>query len=148
MNAFSLWISANRPLPSWPAGQLVQLPNDRYGFRLASPTWAQILDALMQMDGTAFNELALEAPQGTKLLVGGGNDGRFVVLCFPRGDQVPSLTLCNPAPVDEAATLTVVVQTPDDYSARFVVDRATVIDVLQHVFTTGNIPAHCIWELE
>jgi len=99
------------------------------------------------MDGDRLNEMALDFPEKGVIMVGGGNNGRYVVIYFPSDkSRKPSLTLSDLSLTGPDVELTV--QIPGGYPARICVKLPLVLKVLEHFFHTGEIPTDVRWEID
>lgn len=118
-----------------------------YGAATSNPEWDQVYRAVLQMDGDKLNEMALDFSEKGAIMVGGGNNGRYVVIYFP-GDnsRKPSLTLSDLSLTGPDVELTV--QIPSDYPARICVKLPLVLKVLEHFFHTGEISTDVRWEID
>jgi hypothetical protein len=117
--------------------------------QLANPSWTQIHNALLQMDGDALSIVSLlikdeEKEQG--LVVGGGNGGRYIVTYFPSTKGNSSFVLTDPLLKGPDVKLTV--QTPTEYPAHWCVKFSLMAMVVEHFFHNQVVPRDVRWELD
>ncbi|HLP89232.1 MAG TPA: Imm1 family immunity protein [Nostocaceae cyanobacterium] len=72
---------------------------------IENPTWEQIESAISELDGTTKTLVSLEADDGSYMMIGGGNSGKYVVTAtldnenfyiLLRGSDLPKLNLLKP----------------------------------------------------
>lgn len=114
---------------------------------ILNPDWQDIQSALLEMNGTAINEVSLELVGKGSLFVEGGDEGQYLVVYFPvNHPDVPSLTLTDLSLRGPDVKLTV--QTPTEYAAKYAVKLPLVLRVVEHFFRTGEVPKEVRWELD
>lgn len=59
------------------------------GLVVQSPGWSHVIDAIRRMNGDDLNIVSLDLHALGSLIIGGGNDGRFLVSYFPDNSGVP-----------------------------------------------------------
>jgi hypothetical protein len=115
------------------------------GKKVSHPTWQQIYDALLEMDGTNSNEVELELENVGSLLINGGDEGRYLVVYFPAEDpDTLSVTLTDLALTGPDVKLTV--QTPAKYPARVAVRLPLVLQAVEQFYLSGELPNDVYWE--
>ena len=115
------------------------------GKKLSNPTWQQIYDALLEMDGTQSNEVGLELEDVGSMLIDGGDQGRYLVVYFPAEDpDTLSVTLTDLALTGPDVQVTV--QTPADYPARVAVRLPLVLQAVEQFYRSGELPKDVYWE--
>lgn len=116
-----------------------------HGKKLSNPTWQQIYDALLEMDGTHSNEVGLELENVGSMLIDGGDQGRYLVVYFPAEDShtlavtLTDLTLTGP-------DVQLTVQTPAEYPARVAVRLPLVLQAVEQFYRSGELPKEVYWE--
>ena len=114
---------------------------------IRDPDWPQIREALHHMDEDTLSEVSLDLAGVGRLVVGGGDGGRYLVVFFPVDHpDAPSLTLTDISLTGPNVELTV--QTPADYPARMCVQLPLVLSVVEHFFHTGQLLRSVRWELD
>jgi hypothetical protein len=112
------------------------------GEPIRNPSWEQIHAALLEMDGIHADEVMLQLSGTGNLVVGGGNDGRYIVVYFPqdRPDDYSgdSLALADASLSGEDVTLSFEVDS--SFPARLAVSLPLVLQVVEHFYRTGQIP--------
>lgn len=113
---------------------------------VSHPSWQQILDALHSLDGGKTCDLLSITLTGKgTLTVGGGDNGRYLVVYFPENHpDTPSLTLTDPQLTGSPVRLTI--QTPDEHEARHAVMFPLVIQAFEYFFQIGSVPERLHWE--
>jgi hypothetical protein len=115
------------------------------GKKISNPTWQQIYDALLEMDGTHSNEIGLELEDVGSMLIDGGDQGRYLVVYFPAEDpDTLSVTLTDLALTGPDVQLTV--QTPAEYPARVAVRLPLVLQAVEQFYRSGELPKDVYWE--
>jgi hypothetical protein len=115
------------------------------GKKISNPTWQQIYDALLEMDGTYSNEVGLELEDVGSMLIDGGDQGRYLVVYFPAEDPgTLSVTLTDLALTGPDVQLTV--QTPAEYPARVAVRLPLVLQAVEQFYRSGELPKDVYWE--
>lgn len=138
-----LWLGSNL----FGSEPLAQELGHLYGAVTPNPEWDQVYNAALQMDGDRLNEMALDFSEKGTIMVGGGNNGRYVVIYFPGShSRKPSLTLSDISLTGPDVEMTV--QLPSEYPARICVKLPLVLIVLEHFFRTGEIPTDVRWEID
>jgi hypothetical protein len=113
------------------------------GKKISNPTWQQISDALLEMDGTNSNEVELE--NVGSLLINGGDQDRYLVVYFPTEDpDTLSVTLTDLDLIGPGVQLTV--QTPAKYPARVAVRLPLVLQAVEQFYRSGELPKDVYWE--
>lgn len=115
---------------------------------VTQPNWQQILDALHALKGgSPFDFVYISLIGKGMLTVGGGDNGRYLVVYFPADHpDTPSLTLTDPHLTGSPVYLTI--QTSDEHEARYAVMLPLVVQVFEDFFQTGNIPKNVHWEID
>jgi Immunity protein Imm1 len=109
------------------------------GIKISNPTWQQISDALLEMDGTKSNEVELALENVGSLLINGGDQGRYLVVYFPTEDpDTLSVTLTDLDLIGPDVQLTV--QTPAKYPARVAVRLPLVLQAVEQFYRSGELP--------
>jgi hypothetical protein len=115
------------------------------GIKISNPTWQQISDALLEMDGTKSNEVELALENVGSLLINGGDQGRYLVVYFPTEDpDTLSVTLTDLDLIGPDVQLTV--QTPAKYPARVAVRLPLVLQAVEQFYRSGELPKDVYWE--
>jgi hypothetical protein len=115
------------------------------GEKILNPTWQQIYDALLEMDGTHRNEVELELENVASMIIGGGNQGHYLVVYFPAEDpDTLSVTLTDLTQTGPDIQLTV--QTPAKYPARVAVRLPLVLQAVEQFYLSGKLPQDVYWE--
>lgn len=110
-----------------------------------SPTWGLVLHALLAMDGQEKTLTCLELPNGTTLMVGGGNDGRYLVSILVDPETQESHVLTDPTATGPNAELCCGGQTAA-YPAPWCVDLRLVLDAARHFISHGGMAPELTWE--
>ena len=111
-----------------------------------SPSWIQVREALLRLDGHLMSEVSLELVGTGSMMVGGGNGGRYLVVYFPADHpDTPSLTLTDPSLSGPDVELTV--QTPAEYPARMAVQLPLVLTAIEHFYQTRRVLHGARWEI-
>jgi hypothetical protein len=115
--------------------------------KASNPSWNQVQQALQHMDGETIHEVSLEISGKGSLLVGGGNNGRYLVVNFAENPvDEASFTLSDLGLTGPDVTLTV--QTFSEYPARLAVKLPLVLKVFEHFYYTGQVPKDVRWEID
>jgi Immunity protein Imm1 len=115
------------------------------GNKISNPTWQQISDAILEMDGTHSKEVELELENVGSMLIGGGDQGRYLVVYFPAEDpDTLSVTLTDLDLTGPDVQLTV--QTPAKYPARVAVRLPLVLQAVEQFYRSGELPRDVYWE--
>ena len=116
-----------------------------YGAKVFNPTWQQIKDALLEMDGMNSKEVELKLEDGGSMLINGGNQGRYLVVYFPAEDpDTLSVNLTDLSLTGPDVELTV--QTPAKYPARIAVQLPLVLQAVEQFYRSGELPKDFYWE--
>jgi hypothetical protein len=113
---------------------------------MGDPTWEQIQDAILELDGKNRNEVEVRLDDVGSLIIGGGDNKRYIVVYIPEDDSERSYPVTL---VDETLTgsdVTLTVQTPATYPARMAVALPLVLQVTEHFYRTGLLPENAFWE--
>jgi hypothetical protein len=114
--------------------------------RVPEPDPATVLAQLRSLDGAATSQLALDAGRGEVLIVGGGNEGRYVVTCLVNTDE-HSYQLLGPDGSD--ASVAVVTGGQEAlFPADAVVDLALASRAVESFARTGARDPDLRWRLE
>jgi hypothetical protein len=125
------------------AGWELGLENDP---GIPNPTWNQICEALIRMDGDMLTDVSLTSIGNGCLLAGGGNGGRYIVVYFPQGtDEGDTLTLADLSLEGSEVELVAGGQL-GEYPAKYCVDLPLVLRAFEHFFKTGELPSDLTWE--
>jgi hypothetical protein len=113
---------------------------------IRDPTWPQIQDALLELDGDHLNEVTVTLEDMGSLIIGGGNGQRYIVVYIPEDDleEAYSVTV-----VDESLTgpdVTLTVQTAAEYPARMAVSLPLVLQAVEQFYRTSRLPENVYWE--
>jgi hypothetical protein len=113
---------------------------------LHDPTWTQLQDAIVEMDGVRLNEIEVTLEGIGSLIIGGGDDQRSIVVFLPEGDpeEVSPVTLVDQSLTGPTVSLTV--QTRADYPARIAVHLPLVLQVVEQFYQRGKLPEDVDWE--
>jgi len=115
------------------------------GEKISNPTWQQIYDALLEMDGTNSNEVELELENVGTMVIDGGDQGHYLVVYFPAEDpDTLSTTLTDLTLTGPDVQLTV--QTPAKYPARVAVRLPLVLQAVEQFYLSGKLPTDVYWE--
>lgn len=116
-----------------------------YGAKVLNPTWQQIKDALLEMDGINSKEVELKLEDVGSMLINGGNQGRYLVVYFPAEDpDTLSVNLTDLSLTGPDVELTV--QTPAKYPARIAVQLPLVLQAVEQFYRSGELPTDVYWE--
>ena len=116
-----------------------------YGAKVLNPTWQQIKDALLEMDGMNSKEVELKLEDVGSMLINGGNQSRYLVVYFPAEDpDTLSVNLTDLSLTGPDVELTV--QTPAKYPARIAVRLPLVLQAVEHFYRSGELPKDVYWE--
>lgn len=96
------------------------------------------------MDGENHSIVNLSINDEKALLIGGGNDGRFIIAYFPDFGEQTTLFLSDSEKGDEKVE--VVVQYPTTYPRKWVTNKDLVLIVLKYFYNTGQVPVKYKWE--
>ncbi|HYF75584.1 MAG TPA: Imm1 family immunity protein [Symbiobacteriaceae bacterium] len=127
--------------------------DDRLSLRLAidntpgalSPTRGAVLHALLAMDGQERTLACLGAPDGTALMIGGGNDGRYLVNFLAATETQESYVLTDPTAVGTTVELCCGGQTAE-YPAHWCVDFRLVLDAAHYFINDGGMAPERTWQ--
>ena len=115
------------------------------GNKISNPTWQQISDAILEIDGTYSKGVELELENVGSMLIGGGDQGRYLVVYFPAEDpDTLSVTLTDLDLTGLDVQLTV--QTPAKYPARVAVLLPLVLQAVEQFYRSGELPEDVYWE--
>lgn len=111
---------------------------------IKSPTWNDVMKWIRELDGNEHSTVTLFTEEEKAILVGGGNEGRFIVSFYPDfGGQI-SYFLSDPSKGDDS--IEVVVQSPAKYPIKWVMNEDAVLEVVKSFFNTGQMPQGYTWE--
>jgi hypothetical protein len=110
-----------------------------------SPTWGAVLHALLAMDGQEKTLTCLGAQDGTTLMIGGGNGGRYLVNFLTASETQESYVLINPTAVGTDVELCCGGQTAE-YPAHWCVDFRMVLDAAHSFINDGGMAPERLWE--
>lgn len=114
---------------------------------IPDPDWRQIQHVLLKLDGVTLDTVSLELMGKGSLVIGGGDEGRYMVVYFPENHpDLPSMTLTDPSLTGPDVELTI--QTPARFAAKYAVMFPLVLQVVEHFFHTGEVPGDVRWELD
>jgi len=113
---------------------------------VANPSWPQIRSWLSQVDGDTLTHLALELLSEAALMVGGGENGRYVVTHFPlKYPNESTRTLCDSTL--EGPSLELTVQVTSEFPARQCVYLPTMVQAFEYFFHhDGQLDPALQWE--
>ena len=115
--------------------------------RIEAPTWDQVHQALLAMDGDLVDQVDLSIEGIGGLLAGGGNEGRYIVIYFPEPeDEDYSLTLTDLSETGPDVWLKT--QTFAWQPAKVCVRLPLVLKVFEHFFHTGELLKDVRWEFD
>ena len=112
---------------------------------IPDPTWDQVHQALLEMDGDLVDQVDLSIEGIGGLSAGGGNEGRYIVIYFPE-DEDYSLTLTDLSETGPDVWLKT--QTFEWQPAKVCVRLPLVLKVFEHFFHTGELPKDVRWEFD
>ncbi len=114
--------------------------------RIPGPSWDQIRDAILEMDGVHVNEVEITQEEVGSLVIGGGNNDHYLVVYLPidRFEENYSMTLADPSHI--GPDVTIIVQTPSEYPARMAVPLPLVLQVVEHFYRTKTLTENRYWE--
>lgn len=112
--------------------------------RIEDPTWDQVHQALLAMDGDLVDQVDLSIEGIGGLLAGGGNEGRYIVIYGPEAWDEVSLTLADLSETGPDVWLKT--QTFEWQPAKICVRLPLVLKVFEHFFHTGELPKDVRWE--
>ncbi len=115
------------------------------GERISHPSWQQVKEALLSMDGMHMNEIMLQLVDGGDLVIGGGDNGRYVVVYLPKDEPEASVSLRDSSLIGPNVFLTV--GSKSDYPAYLAVYTPLVLHVVEYFYNTGHLPEDVEWEL-
>jgi hypothetical protein len=119
---------------------------------MAHPGWAQIEAAIRALDGNARTEVALgtsnENPADTPhMMIGGGNEGRYVVYATYDGRRLFDLLRAGAGADPDDDDMRVVVGGQEGiYHAREVVDLAAVLLAARAFTLDGELASGLNWD--
>jgi hypothetical protein len=117
------------------------------GEEISHLDWRYIQEALHRMDGATLNMISLRRTgQKDSLMAGGGNTGRYIVAYFPDDNGAVSYILTDISLAGPDITL--IVQTPAQYPARWCIELPLVLKAFENFFRTGEVPKEMRWELD
>ncbi|NJO82233.1 MAG: hypothetical protein HC828_05095 [Blastochloris sp.] len=151
MSEWTLWTGVRLSHLMFDEARLVFNSEYGYGSTIVDPTWEEVQTILGLINGEELNEVALSHPSYGTLMVGGGNEGKYIIVYFPLEEKPSSsLTLVNLKTESIKGFINLRVQIPSDYPAKYGVTLEAVVDVCQVFFSTGSIPqdAKFKWEEE
>lgn len=110
------------------------------------PTWTQIHDALLRLDGEQCSEVVVRREGTGSLVIGGGNTQRYIVVFLPEAtsEGAAAVTLVDETPTGPEVTLKV--QTPSAFPARMAVPLPLVLQVVEHYYHSGELLTSVEWE--
>jgi hypothetical protein len=108
------------------------------------PTWEDVFHAIKILDGENHSIVNLTTNDERGLLIGGGNEGQFIIAYFPDFGEQTTLFLSEPKKGDEKVEI--IVQSPSTYPKKWVTDFAHVQLIMRHFYNTGQIPIDYFWE--
>lgn len=111
----------------------------------SAPTWSTVVEALMALDGCEQTLICLERTGGTRLMIGGGSAGRYVVNCLLDQETQENYLLVNRTPAGPAMELCCGGQTAQ-YPARHCVDLSLAMEAVDHFCRTGSMAPDLLWE--
>jgi Immunity protein Imm1 len=115
------------------------------GEKISNPTWQQIYDALLEMDGTNSNEVVLELENVGSMYIAGGDNGHYLVVYFPAEDpDTLSVTLTDLTQTGPDVRLTV--QTTAEFPAQVAVRLPLVLQAVEQFYVSGVLPTSVYWE--
>ena len=112
---------------------------------ITSPTWPDVERAIRALDGTQHTLLSLRRAQGDCLMVGGGEDGRFLVDYLADEDTQEDYVLVDPAIRGKAQELLIGGQLSGPYPAWTCVALPLALRAAHALFTTGRFSSDLIW---
>lgn len=141
------WIRTGARIAAWlEHGDKTVIPTLYVGNnpRVPVPTWGSVLDALLALNGQDSTLICLEAPDGTTLMIGGGNDDRFLVdyLIDPATQQ--NYVLTDPALTGPVVELCCGGQA-SEYPANWCVGLDLVLDAAHHFCGKGGMAPQLAW---
>lgn len=119
---------------------------------MAHPDWEQIEAAIRALDGDARTDVALRAsnenPADTPhMMIGGGNDGRYIVYATYDGRRLFDLHRSDAgSPTDEEDMRVVAGGQEGIYHAREVVDLATALVAARAFALGGELASELNWD--
>ena len=105
----------------------------------------EVLHALLAMDGQERTLACLGAPDGTALMIGGGNDGRYLVNFLAATETQESYVLTDPTAVGTTVELCCGGQTAE-YPAHWCVDFRLVLDAAHYFINDGGMAPERTWQ--
>ena len=115
--------------------------------RIEAPTWDQVRQALLEMDGDLVDQVDLSIEGIGGVLAGGGNEGRYIVIYAPEAwYEDYSLTLTDLSETGPDVWLKT--QTFEWQPAKVCVRLPLVLKVFEHFFHTGELPKDVRWEFD
>lgn len=116
-----------------------------YGEKVFNPTWQQVKDALLEMDGIHSKEVELKLEDIGSMLINGGDQGRYLVVYFPAEDpDTRAVNLTDLALTGPDVELTA--QTPATYPARIAVQLPLVLQAMEQFYRSSELPKDVYWE--
>jgi hypothetical protein len=106
------------------------------------PEWREIEQAVLRMDGDLYNQTIMVIRDDHYLLIGGGENGRFVCEAELSDGQY---VLTDPSRLDDEV-IPIMNGQLTDYVASHVVGLDPVIDAARHFFLTGQLLQSLRWE--
>lgn len=115
------------------------------GVRMANPTWDQVKQAILALDGKQRTTVGITDKEGSDhyLLIAGQWDGRFVVNATP--DNMDFFSLVDPSRSTDKVTLYVGGQ-DGEYEERKCVPLAWTLQAAEHFFETGELKSTMNWQ--
>ena len=111
---------------------------------IPDPTWDQVHQALLEMDGDVLDMVGLQLEGIGGVLAGGGNEGRYIVIYEPEAWEEVPLTLTDLSETGPDVWLKT--QTFEWRPAKVCVRLPLVLKVFEHFFHTGELPKDVRWE--
>lgn len=114
---------------------------------IVDPTWDQVHQVLLAMDGDLLDQVDLSVEGSGSVLAGGGNEGRYMVIYFPEAwDEDYSLTLTDLS--ETGPDIQLKIQVFSWYPAKVCVRLPLVLKVFEYFFLTGELPKDVRWEFD
>ena len=110
--------------------------------KVPNPTWQNVESAIQSMNGDQRSIVTLDAPDGSFMAVGGGENGIYV--CFVVDSSGSELRLLG-SPAASTGTVGVYMGQQNIRSRREVADLATVLAVANLFAMEGELSANHQW---
>lgn len=111
---------------------------------IVGPTWVQIADAIRKLDGVERTLVCLGEPSGPSLMVGGGNEGLYLVNYLVDLDSQENFVLSDPSAYGEGAEICAGDQV-SVYPIQWCVSLEMALAACGHYLKTGQMMPQGTW---